>query len=399
MRHFAKYLFTMVIVVLILGLLDLGILVGVTLVTHGDTFFVSVEQVSMSIKNKDGTYVLDQARQEELDELNAFLLIIGEEGQLNWAYNKPDDVPETFSLSDVAGFSRWYLSDYPVYTWQREDEILVIGFPKDSLWKYTIEFRLDTLNMMITTMPYVAICNILMIVILPLWIIKKGEKRKERQRTEWIAGVSHDIRTPLSIVLGHAEKGGIIEKQCFKIRDLVGNLNTENKLEAGTGRWNETEIKLAALIREAVCDYMNLGEEQYSFEINIDSGLENTVILADENLIRRMVDNLISNSIHHNTSGCDVKVSLKKYSKNKVMLSIADNGCGVSSDILKKMNGRLEHDYLPEHGLGIRVVKQIAKKYRYKVFFESEEGNFFKCEIICSIYANPLRWRSFMLTK
>ena len=399
MRHFAKYLFTMIIVVLILGLLDLGILVGVTLVTHGDTFFVSVEQVSMSIKNKDGTYVLDQARQEELDELNAFLLIIGEEGQLNWAYNKPDDVPETFSLSDVAGFSRWYLSDYPVYTWQREDEILVIGFPKDSLWKYTIEFRLDTLNMMITTMPYVVICNILMIVILPLWIIKKGEKRKERQRTEWIAGVSHDIRTPLSIVLGHAEKGGIIEKQCFKIRDLVGNLNTENKLEAGTGRWNETEIKLAALIREAVCDYMNLGEEQYSFEINIDSGLENTVILADENLIRRMVDNLISNSIHHNTSGCDVKVSLKNYSKNKVMLSIADNGCGVSSDILKKMNGRLEHDYLPEHGLGIRVVKQIAKKYRYKVFFESEEGKSFKCEIICSIYATHLRWRSFMLTK
>ena len=82
MRHFAKYLFTMVIVVLILGLLDLGILVGVTLVTHGDTFFVSVKQVSMSIKNKDGTYVLDQARQEELDELNAFLLIIGEEGSL-----------------------------------------------------------------------------------------------------------------------------------------------------------------------------------------------------------------------------------------------------------------------------------------------------------------------------
>lgn len=382
MKHLVRYFSTMGIVLVLLVLIDFGILVGVTLGTRGENYFVSVENVSNSIKKKDTGYVVESTQLEKMDELNAFLLIIGEDGQLNWQYHKPEDVPEQFSLSDVAGFSRWYLKDYPVYTWKREEGILVVGFPKNSLWKYMLEFRLETFELMITAVPYIIICNLLLLILLPLWITKQWAKTKEKQRTEWIAGVSHDIRTPLSIVMGHAKEGGIIEKQCLRIRDLVNNLNTENKLETGTGKWNEDKIKLSALIREIICDYMNLGEEQYSFEIDIDSELENTVITADEGLIRRMLDNMISNAMHHNTSGCEVNVLLKKDSKGRVMLSIIDNGKGVSEKMLKKLNRRLEHDYLPEHGLGIRVVKQIARKYRYKVFFKSEAYKYFECDIL-----------------
>lgn len=379
MRRFTRYMLSMFMVFIILILLDFAIIAVVNIGTRGDRYFVPIGKVSMSIKKGVNGYAVEKTQLKHLDELNAFLLLIDEDGQVIWQYNKPKDIPDRYRLSDVATFTRWYLKEYPVYTWVREDGLLVVGFPKHSLWKYTLEFRLGTLETMISVIPYIVIGNVLILILLPLCLTKGWEKRKERQRTEWIAGVSHDIRSPLSIVLGHAEKGGVIEKQCFRIRDLVTNLNTENKLEAGTGQWNETEIQLVVLIREMVCDYMNLGEEQYSFTVDIDNDLEDAVIHADESLVRRMIDNLISNAIHHNEMGCEINVSVKKDSKNRVMVRIWDNGCGVSEELLKKMNGRLKHEYLPEHGLGIRVVKQIAKKYRYKVRFKSEAGKYFEC--------------------
>lgn len=387
MKHLTRYLGTMIIVVVFLITLDLGLMLVVNFATKGNRFTISAEHVSQSISQKDGDYILEKEMQEKMDDINAFLLIIGQDGELNWEYHRPEDVPTKYSLCDVASFSKWYLKDYPVYTWIRDNEILVIGFPKNSLWKYTVEYQLDTLNAMLMAIPYIIIGNILIIVILPLWLTKRWQKRKERQRTEWIAGVSHDIRTPLSIVLGHAKKGGIIEKQCLRIRDLVGNLNTENKLEAGTGKWDEKELKLASLVREIVCDYMNLNQEQYTFDFSMDESIENANIVADETLMRRMIDNLINNAIRHNESGCEIVVSIKSCTKDKVMLCIADNGSGVTEDTLKKLNGRLEHDYLPEHGLGIRVVKQIAKKYRYKVKFRNREEKGLACDIL--LHAKP----------
>ena len=93
---------------------------------------------------------------------------------------------------------------------------------------------------------------------------------REKKRSEWIAGVSHDIRTPLSIVLGNAEKGSVTEKQCLRIRELVNNLNTENKLEMGTGKWQKDKIKMAELVREMICDFINAGGDIYEWNMEID---------------------------------------------------------------------------------------------------------------------------------
>jgi signal transduction histidine kinase len=237
---------------------------------------------------------------------------------------------------------------------------------------------------MITTAPYILLANLLILIVLPVWITKRWVRAKDKQRTEWIAGVSHDIRTPLSIVMGNAEKGGVIEKQCFRIRDLIGNLNTENKLTVGTGKWDETSIHLAALVREVVCDYANLSEGQYMFRFEIAPESEETVIRADESLIRRMIDNLISNALRHNEDQCEMEVEIlmQKVSRDKTKLRIADHGKGVTQEKLKKLNGRLKNEYLPEHGLGIRVVKQIAKRYHYKVTFQSVLGSGFQCDIV-----------------
>lgn len=382
MRRWTSYFLSMVIVLIGLLLIDMGTIVGVKLKTHGDRYSIQVGKISESIVKKGNSYVMDEAWMTEIDRRNAFLLLIGEDGNLKWQYKKPGEIQESFTLSDVAGFTRWYLQDYPVYTWRREDGLLVIGLPKNSVWKYTIEDQLSTLKMHMTVAPYVVVANLLILLFLPIWITKRWIRVKERQRSEWIAGVSHDIRTPLSIVMGNAPAGGVIEQQCFRIRDLIGNLNAENKLESGTGKWNTSNIKLAALIRQIVCEYCNFNEEKYSFDLNIDPELEEVVIKADEGLIRRMIDNLITNAIRHNEEGCKIEIVLCVASKNKIRLRIIDHGIGVSKGQLKKLNKRLKNEYLPEHGLGIRVVKQIAKRYHYQVTFQSESGSYFACDIL-----------------
>ena len=70
-----------------------------------------------------------------------------------------------------------------------------------------------------------------------------------------------------------------------------------------------------------------------------------------------------------------MKVELKKNEKrHKCHLIVSDNGIGVTDTKLKLLNKKLNNEKLPEHGLGLRVVKQIVKKNRWKIVFENVNG-------------------------
>ena len=90
----------------------------------------------------------------------------------------------------------------------------------------------------------------------------------------------------------------------------------------------------------------------------------------------------IINSIVHNENGCEIKVSLSDYGKGKNRLIICDNGQGTNEQKVKALNAKIKNTYLPEHGLGIRVVKQVARRYGFKVMFSSVEGESFLSEIV-----------------
>ena len=382
MKKISGYLLSMMLVLISLILIDVVIVFFICVQKENEylnTFHI--EKISDQIINVDGYYKVEQSVYELLDKTASFAMIIDDSGKIMWEYNKPSDVPDFYDIKEVASFTRWYLNGHPAYIWTRDDGILVVGHPKGSIWKYDFEVNMETMTGLLKVGPYLFLANMLILLLLPVFITRRWMQAREKARTEWIAGVSHDIRTPLSIVMASVEKGSVEEKQCFKIRDLIGNLNTENKLEAGTGKWNEEEINLTSLLREIICDYINTYED-YSFELEVDDQLEDYSILADYTLIRRMLENIIINSIVHNEKGCEIKVTLSDYGKGKAKLIICDNGQGVNEQKIKALNEKIKNTYLPEHGLGIRVVKQIVKKYGMKVIFSSVEGKFFRNEIV-----------------
>ena len=382
MKKISGYLFSMLLVLTSLLIID-GVVIFFICVQKQNEYLNTfhIEKVSDHIINADDHYQVEQSVYELLDKTASFAMIINDSGNIVWEYNKPSDVPDIYSIKEVASFTRWYLNGYPAYTWTRDDGILIVGHPKNSIWKYGLEVNMETLYGLFRVGPFLFMANMLILLLLPVLITRKWIQAREKARTEWIAGVSHDIRTPLSIVMGSVEKGSIEEKQCFKIRDLIGNLNTENKLEAGTGKWNDEKINLTSLLRAILCDYINTYDD-YSFELQIDEGLENYSIMADSTLIRRMLENLIINSIAHNEKDCEIKVSLSDYGKGKAKLTICDNGQGTNEQKIKALNAKIKNTYLPEHGLGIRVVKQVARRYGFKVMFSSVEGESFLSEIV-----------------
>lgn len=383
MKHITQYFLSMITVLAFICILNIGILAGVCYKTNNGDTYVQVKKYSEKLVKDEDIYFMDPETEKIISERNGFAMLIGEDGNVRWSYRKPEEIPDTYKLADVASFSRWYLCEYPVYSWTRDDGVFVVGLPKDSVWKYSLEYSLLTVKSIISLIPYILIIDILLLIIIPLWSSRRWVAMKERQRAEWIAGVSHDIRTPLSIVLGQAEPGSVTERQCLRMKELIQNLNMENKLDSGTGSWENESVNLAALIRECICDSINSNEEIYNFELEIEPELESYEIHGDESLIRRMVENLINNSIRHNESGCDIHVSLKKKDK-KVSLKICDNGKGADSLVIKKLNQKIKKEYIPEHGLGLRVVKQISRKYNYKVVFSSNKGNGFENEVLFS---------------
>ena len=147
---------------------------------------------------------------EELLGEQRWAMLIGLDGQVVWSLRKPADVPEVYSLTDVASFTRWYLNDYPVQCRVRDDGLLVIGSPKGSVWKHDMSMGMDVLlqiPLWFMFLFFLAIGCVLGLAFLFLrkWF-RQAQQVRDAARSNWINGISHDIRTPLSMVMGYANQ-------------------------------------------------------------------------------------------------------------------------------------------------------------------------------------------------
>ena len=194
---------------------------------------------------------------------------------------------------------------------------MIIGQKKEQIWKYTLEYNEGVIRNLIEFLPLFLFFNALILVSVPIWIQKKRARQKEEERTEWIAGVSHDIRTPLAIVLGNAEmiaatteseeiknRALRIEKQGLRLRRLVENLNLFSKLSFGYGNLEKEKIQVSRFLRKTIAEMRNQTEdERIQFNLDIQEDLQGLVLGFNENLMERALINLLYNAVQHNPEG------------------------------------------------------------------------------------------------
>ena len=207
--------------------------------------------------------------------------------------------------------------------------------------------------------------------------------RQNQARANWISGVSHDIRTPLSMIMGYAQRiagdhgaseniqqeAEIIRAQSAKIKDLVQDLNLVSQLEYEMQPLHKEPVRLSKLLRSYAADLLNAGiSEKHSVEVEISSEAETAVIDCDARLISRAIGNLVQNSINHNPQGCDIFLSLDCSSVN-VSITVADNGVGMSVEKLRELEEKPHYMESTDerldlrHGLGLLLVKQIVEAH------------------------------------
>ena len=423
-RYITKYLVSFAAFILALLILN-GVIFGLTFQKilaqdYGDSSPRSMLELVAAAATPE--QLSDEAT-KTLRQNEIWAIYLNEDGQCYWAVDLPAEVPERYTIQDVARFAKGYLADYPVFVWNAADGLLVLGYPKDSYTKLTSNYYsipalrllpafalgmlgLDVLCLFIAyyvskrriirnTEPIVSAVETLADG-KPVSLQISGElseiansvskassilSRQNAARANWISGVSHDIRTPLSMIMGYAgriaenkaasgeirEQAEIVRKQSVKIKELVQDLNLVSQLEYEMQPLHKEPVRLSKLLRAYVADRLNTGiPDHYSIEIEIAPDAEQAVLECDARLITRAVNNLIQNSMDHNPQGCDVCLSLTA-SKHQLILAVTDDGTGLSAEALQALQEKPHYMESTDerldlrHGLGLLIVQQVTR--------------------------------------
>ena len=210
--------------------------------------------------------------------------------------------------------------------------------------------------------------------------------RRDMTRANWIAGVSHDIRTPLALIMGYGEqlaqqfpqsseprkKADAICTQSKKIKALIEDLNLTFKLQYNAQPLRRTPIQMGAWLRRCVADFCDSLGQTHSLDLTIREPAGQTTLEADGELLTRTLDNLLNNSVRHNPSGCEIQV-MAELEDGQFVLTVRDNGAGYPEAVLQNLSDTCSDPNAP-HILGMHLVGQIVAAHGGEVSFRNDSG-------------------------
>ena len=417
----------MFLVCLLLPVLDLVILFSFTVkYSSNGSPYTMAEEVAEGLSETEDGYSLSPQVQESLKQAGAWAMLIQSgTGQVVWhTENLPAEVPLSYRASDIASLTRGYVQDYPTFPASRGEDVVVAGYPRDSFWKHMYPaWDMGLIKDLIPFAAAVILADIIVIILIYLvtdmkllksvgpivdgieqlsrgrtaYIRRKGLlseiaqsvnktseilqtrnrelRKKETARANWIAGVSHDIRTPLSMVMGYAaqladspglteeerRKAQVICRQSQRMKNLINDLNLASKLEYNMQPVDREQVSLVALMRKTVVDFLNMDAEgKYPMEWLTREDVPACFVYADAALLARAAGNLIQNSMNHNPEGCSI--TLTAAAEGEVCtLGVEDDGGGGLPVGLEEVG--LAPDGGAAHGTGLRLVEQIARAH------------------------------------
>ena len=219
----------------------------------------------------------------------------------------------------------------------------------------------------------------------------KVQKETERVRSEWIANITHDLKTPLSPIKGYAELltsnaeidketmqeyGGIILKNVNHTEKLINDLKLTYQLDSGAMPFQPRKINLVRYVKELVIDIVN-DPVFKDRDIVFESKIQDLEIHIDTDLFRRAMNNLIINALTHNPQETKVKISVDMNAEKEACIYISDNGKGMSEEEQAELFNRYYRGTntkeKPEgSGLGLAIAKQIITLHNGNISVKSK---------------------------
>jgi PAS domain S-box-containing protein len=216
------------------------------------------------------------------------------------------------------------------------------------------------------------------------------EEELNRLKSEFIALVSHQLRTPLSSISASAElldkaeldQAARIEvidtlrRQCLRLRRLVDQVLEASRLEAGRLKTIAEPLALGPLVDETVRIFRSR-YPAYIFGVDIPKGL--AFALGDRASTEVVLDNLLQNAVNYSSEGSKIDVHAEER-ETSIFLSVLDQGIGIPRDQIDKIFERFhtplsnEPDEGHGFGLGLYIAKALVQAQGGDIWVESEPG-------------------------
>lgn len=224
--------------------------------------------------------------------------------------------------------------------------------------------------------------------------MKDEIKKSEDFRKELLANVTHDLKTPLTMIKAYAsmikEISGddpekrdkhlqVIIDESDRLTGLVNDILSTSKISAGLETLNKKVFNLTELLYSVINKFSYLQETQgYSIMVDVDANL---YTLADEEQIYQVIYNLISNAVNYTGEDKTVFVSLKYDPlENRTKFAVRDTGKGIADDELEHIWDRYYRSKdshlrpVKGTGLGLNIVKIILQKHSFNFGVTTESG-------------------------
>ncbi len=212
-----------------------------------------------------------------------------------------------------------------------------------------------------------------------------------RVRQEFSANVSHELKTPLTVISGYAELienrmvneesvvrfAGEIHHHSDRLLTLINDIIKLSEMDSESVEVIYEDVNLSEVVEECM-GILKESADQHNVSIETDCDA-NAIVKGSRSMLEELVTNLANNAISYNKPGGNVWISVKNVS-GRVVLSVKDNGIGIPE---KHQDRVFERFYRVDKsrskrsggtGLGLAIVKHIAASHKAQITLESEEG-------------------------
>lgn len=389
------------------------------------------DNFSVWMDYEDENLEVEKIGLDRLDEYGLWIQVIDESGQEIFSYNKPESYPTSYPASALLSFgTSAYENENTVFVSVLKDSketcSYIIGFPY-AIGKYMLYYNGERFTRLLPVVKKIVLFALFIFAVLVFgyvwWIsrklssitggirnvslrayiplkekgmfrdiyaalnkmdmeIRQSDRIKEETenaRTEWIANITHDLKTPLSPVKGYAELladnqiageetaqeyGKIILKNVSHVEKLLNDLKLTYQIDSGAVPYHPQEVLITRYVKEVVIDLIN--DPAFSKRnIEFESDGQELIVSLDPDLLRRAIQNIIINALIHNPPDTKIKISIGNSAASVVFISIRDNGSGMDEAEQAKLFNRYYRGTntkeKPEgSGLGLAIAKQIV---------------------------------------
>jgi two-component system phosphate regulon sensor histidine kinase PhoR len=220
-------------------------------------------------------------------------------------------------------------------------------------------------------------------------------RRLERMRQDFVANVSHELKTPLASIKAytetlldwalHDEKVNVrflnrIEEQADRLDQLILDLLSLARLESGQDAFHHGPLAVSAVVEACIETHRGRAEAR-ALDLRLDLGPvdESTLVVADEEAVHQILDNLVDNAIKYTPEGGWVRV-VARLADDSVELEVADSGIGIPRDDLPRIFERFyrvdkaRSREMGGTGLGLSIVKHLIQSIGGQISVDSRVG-------------------------